>query len=59
MLFGSHREYGEHHLCDIEGVPPVVVRNVTVIFFHAQKPSAKDFVVNVKPFDEIQIKKHS
>nr|CAD7447946.1 unnamed protein product [Timema bartmani] len=50
---GTHSNDGKHHLRNIEGVPPVVVGDIAVVFLHTEKPSAENFVIYVKPFDEV------
>lgn len=42
---------GEHHLGDVERVPPIVIRDVPVVFLNRQQPPAQHLVVHVKPFD--------
>lgn len=44
---------------DVERVTPIVVRDVSIIFFHAEQPAAKNVVIDVETFDEIEIQKHS
>jgi hypothetical protein len=46
-------------LGDVKGVPPIMVRHVAVILLDAQQPSTKNFIVDVKSLDQIQIEKHS
>lgn len=54
----GRREDGEHHLGDVEGMSPVVVRHVSVVLLHAQQPPAEHLVVNVKPLHQIQVQEH-
>lgn len=49
---------GEHHLGDVEGVPPVVVGDVSVVLFDGEQPPAQDFVFDVEAFDEVQVEEH-
>lgn len=52
------REDGEHHLRDVERVPPVVVGDVPVVLLHAQQPAAEHLVVDVEALDEVQVEEH-
>lgn len=53
-----HSDDGKHHLGDVKGVSPIVVRHVAVILLHAQQPAAEDLVFDVEPADKIQVEKH-
>ena len=55
----SYSDDGEHHLGYIEGVPPIMVRHVSVILFHAQEPTTENVILDMKTPNQIQIKKHS
>lgn len=54
----TYRYNGEHHLGDIEGVPPVVVDDVAVVLLHTEKPPTQHFVVYVEPLDKVQVQEH-
>lgn len=58
-MLNTYRQNGEHHLGDVERVTPVMVSNMSIIFLHAQQPSAQHFVVDVKALHEIQLQEHS
>ncbi len=49
---------GEHHLCDVKGMAPVVIRNRSVIFPDADEPPAEDGVVDMEPPQEVEVNKH-
>ena len=36
---GGRGEDGEHELADVEGVPPVVIIHLPVVFLHCAQPS--------------------
>ena len=40
---GGGGEDGEHQLADVEGVSPVVVVHLPVVFLHCAQPSGKRF----------------
>ena len=50
---------GEHHLRDVEGVPPVVVSDVAVVLPDGAEPAAQDRVVNVETPGEVQVDEHA
>lgn len=51
-------ENGEHHLCNVERVTPIVISHMAIIFLHAQQPPTKHLVVNVEAFDEVKVEEH-
>ena len=53
------RERGEHHLSNVEGVAPVVVRDPAVVLPDRGQPPAEDGVVDVKAPQKVQINEHS
>lgn len=55
----SYGHYGKHHLSDVESMSPVVVSNVTIILFDTQKPTAENFVIDVKSSNQVKVKEHS
>lgn len=54
----THRQYGEHHLGHVEGVPPVVVCDVPVILLDGQQPPAQHLVVHVEALHDVQVEEH-
>ena len=50
---------GEHHLRDVEGVPPVVVSDVAVVLPDGAEPATQHSVVNVEATGEIQVDEHA
>lgn len=36
-----------------------MIRNVSIVFFHTQQPTAKYIIIDMKPFDKVQVEKHS
>lgn len=45
----TYCDYGEHHLGNVECVPPIVVRHVAVVLLDAEQPTAKNIVLDVEP----------
>lgn len=41
LLKHPYRQHGEHALADVEGVPPVVIQNHSVVFPDSQEPPAQ------------------
>lgn len=52
------RQDGKHHLRNVERVPPVVIGDVAIVLLDRTQPPAENFVVDVKPLDQIQIQEH-
>ena len=44
---------------DVEGVSPVVVGDVTIVFLDGDQPAAEHVVVHVEPPGQVQVDKHS
>lgn len=55
----NYRNNGEHHLCNIESMTPVMISDVSIILFHAQQPTAQHLIINMKTLNKIQLQKHS
>lgn len=54
-----YRNNWEHHLRDIECMPPIVISNISIVLFDAQQPSAQNFIINMKTFNKVQLQEHS
>lgn len=37
---------------------PIVIRNVPIVFLHAQQPAAKYVVIDMEPLDKVQVEEH-
>lgn len=55
----THRDDGEHHLGDVERVAPVVVGDVAVVLLDAEQPTAQHVLLDVEPFDQVQVHEHA
>lgn len=49
----THRQNSEHHLRNIERVPPVMIRDIAVVLLNAEQPSAQHAVVYVEPLHKV------
>ena len=52
------RDDCEHHLGDVERVPPVVVGEAAVVLLHRAQPAAQDGVVDVEPPRKVHVDEH-
>ena len=49
----------EHHLRDVEGVPPVVISDGSVVLSHGHQPPTENVVINVEPPRKVQVDEHA
>ena len=52
------RDDCEHHLGDVERVPPVVVGEAAVVLLHGAQPAAEDGVVDVEAARKVHVDEH-
>lgn len=55
----TYGDDGKHHLGHVEGVPPVVVRHVAVVFLDGEQPAAQDVVLDMEASHEVQVDEHA
>lgn len=49
----TYSQYGEHHLRNIERMPPIMISYIAVVLLHTQKPSAKYCIIYMEPFGKV------
>ena len=50
VFSGAHMYNGEHHLSNVESMPPIVIGHISVVFLDTHEPSANCFCFYMKSF---------